>query len=182
MSATVRADYGIDAPPVIRNLLIVGGVLLLTAAGAGVGLLPRVLELHPSAQSVVRFPLTFNLVFVGIAFVGTAAWMYFGSRYGKIPERDRLLDYVALSGSERVLDVGCGRGLLLVGAAKRLTTGSATGVDIWQAEDLSGNAADVPLRNAAIEGVADRVSVRTADMRALPFDAGAFDVVVSRAA
>jgi len=38
-----------------------------------------------------------------------------------------------------VLDVGCGRGLLLIGAARRLTTGKAVGVDIWQAEDRVGN-------------------------------------------
>jgi hypothetical protein len=36
-------------------------------------------------------------------------------------------------------------GLLLVGVAKRLKDGTATGVDIWQSEDLSGNRADVPL-------------------------------------
>jgi cyclopropane fatty-acyl-phospholipid synthase-like methyltransferase len=44
-----------------------------------------------------------------------------------------------LRGDETVLDVGYGRGLHLIGAAKRLTTGKAPGVDIWQAEDLSGN-------------------------------------------
>ena len=35
------------------------------------------------------------------------------------------------------------------------------------------------LRNAAIEGVQDRVDVETADMRALPFADATFDVVVS---
>jgi SAM-dependent methyltransferase len=81
-----------------------------------------------------------------------------------------------------VLDVGCGRGLLLIGAAKRLKSGRATGVDLWQAEDLSGNRPDVPLKNAALEGVAERVVVETADMRRLPFPDASFDVVVSRAA
>jgi cyclopropane fatty-acyl-phospholipid synthase-like methyltransferase len=50
-----------------------------------------------------------------------------------------LLDRIEWTGQEEVLDVGCGRGLMLIGAAKRLTTGKATGIDIWQAEDLSGN-------------------------------------------
>ena len=75
--------------------------------------------------------------------------MYFGSKYGKIAEREKLLKYIAWTGRERVLDVGCGRGLILVGAAKHLTTGHAVGIDIWQAEDLSGNRAEVPLGNAA---------------------------------
>ena len=86
------------------------------------------------------------------------------------------------SGDERVLDVGCGRGLMLIGAAKRLTTGRATGIDIWQAEDLSGNRPEATLENAEREGVRERIEVKTADMRKLPFDDGSFDVVVSCAA
>ncbi len=109
-------------------------------------------------------------------------WMIWTSKVGKIRERERLLDRIAWTGGERVLDVGCGRGLMLVGAAKRLSSGKATGVDIWQAEDLSGNRPEAPLENARREGVADRVEVKTADMRALPFPDGAFDVVVSSAA
>jgi cyclopropane fatty-acyl-phospholipid synthase-like methyltransferase len=31
---------------------------------------------------------------------------------------------------EAVLDVGCGRGLMLVGAARRLKTGKAVGIDL----------------------------------------------------
>src|SRR5439155_19261932 len=34
-------------------------------------------------------------------------------------------------------------------------------------------------QNAALEGVAERVELHTADMRQLPFDDGSFDVVVS---
>ncbi|MCI4355286.1 MAG: class I SAM-dependent methyltransferase [Thermoplasmata archaeon] len=35
------------------------------------------------------------------------------------------------------------------------------------------------MENARREGVADRVEVRTADMRKIPFPDGAFDVVLS---
>jgi arsenite methyltransferase len=87
-----------------------------------------------------------------------------------------------LTGNEKVLDLGCGRGLLLIGAAKRLTTGKATGIDIWQSEDLSDNRPDATLHNARLEGVDARVEIRTADMRELPFADAMFDVVVSRAA
>ena len=69
--------------------------------------------------------------------------------------------------------------MFLIGAAKRLTTGKATGVDIWQSETLSGNNAEAALRNASAEDVAGRVKIETADARQLPFAANSFDVVVS---
>jgi ubiquinone/menaquinone biosynthesis C-methylase UbiE len=93
-----------------------------------------------------------------------------------------LLNRIRWSGDEQVLDVGCGRGLLLIGAAKRLKTGRATGIDIWQAEDLTGNGPEAALENARREQVAGRVAVETADMRKLPFDDETFDVVLSNAA
>jgi ubiquinone/menaquinone biosynthesis C-methylase UbiE len=71
---------------------------------------------------------------------------------------------------------------MLIGAAKRLTTGKASGIDLWQAEDLTGNRPESTLENAAREGVADRVEVKTADMREIPFPDDTFDVIVSCAA
>ena len=56
---------------------------------------------------------------------------------------------------------------------------AAVGVDHWSTTDQSGNAEQVTRENAALEGVADRVELHTADMRKLPFDDGSFDVVVS---
>jgi ubiquinone/menaquinone biosynthesis C-methylase UbiE len=111
-----------------------------------------------------------------------ALWMLYDSRIGKIRDREKLLDAVLWTGNERVLDVGCGRGLMLIGAAKRLTTGMASGIDLWQAEDLSGNRPESTMENAAREGVADRVDVQTADMRKIPFPDATFDVIVSCAA
>jgi ubiquinone/menaquinone biosynthesis C-methylase UbiE len=60
-----------------------------------------------------------------------------------------------------------------------LTTGRVTGVDIWNTKDQSGNARDVTLRNASLEGVANRVQVDNGDMRALPYSDATFDLVVS---
>jgi ubiquinone/menaquinone biosynthesis C-methylase UbiE len=78
-----------------------------------------------------------------------------------------------------VLDAGCGLGLALVGCAKKLTTGKAVGIDLWAAKDLSNNNADATLANAAAEGVADRVEVRTGDITKLPFADSTFDAVIS---
>jgi len=114
---------------------------------------------------------------------GMAAYMTYSSRVGKLRTREALLDVAGAlapwTGREDVLDVGCGRGLLLVAAARRLTTGTAHGIDVWREEDQSANTADAALENARLEGVADRVRVKTADARELPFPAASFDVVLS---
>ena len=67
-------------------------------------------------------------------------------------------------------------------AAERLATGLAVGVDLWRKGDQSGNAAEVTMNNAVAEGAADRVELHTADMAALPFEDGSFDVIVSNIA
>jgi len=78
-----------------------------------------------------------------------------------------------------VLDMGCGRGAVLVAVARRLTTGRVTGIDLWSTHDQSGNSRDVTIRNASLEGVKDRIVIETGDMRALPFPDASFNVVVS---
>jgi ubiquinone/menaquinone biosynthesis C-methylase UbiE len=90
-----------------------------------------------------------------------------------------LLDQLGLRGDERILDLGCGRGAVLLLAAQHLTTGRAVGLDLWRSGDQSGNAAEATWRNAVAEGVADRVELHTADMTALPLEDDSFDVVVS---
>ncbi len=174
-------DYGLDAPGVVRNLLLAGGTGLLLWASVALGLWAGIARLHLGGVEI-RFPLGPIGLTTGISFTATGLWMIWSSKVGKIRERETLLDLVAWTGQETVLDVGCGRGLMLVGAARRLRSGKATGIDIWQAVDLSGNRPEAALANARAEGVADRVEVRTADMREIPFPDGAFDVVVSCAA
>ena len=67
---------------------------------------------------------------------------------------------------------------MLIAAARRLPAGRAVGADRWTS-DQSGNKPEVTLANAAAAGVTDRVEVHTADMTALPFPDGSFDVVTS---
>ena len=148
-------DYGLDAPGWMFGMLLGGSVLLLVT--------PRV-------------PL---LVWPGLwtAFVGVV--LVWSSRVGKHRLATRLLDGLALRGDETVLDVGCGHGLLLVGAAKRLPRGRAVGVDLWSQRDQADNRPEATRANAALEGVATRVEVRDGDMRKLPFADASFDTVVS---
>ncbi|MEP6572315.1 MAG: class I SAM-dependent methyltransferase [Gemmatimonadota bacterium] len=177
-----RPDYGLDAPGVVRNLLLVGIVGLALRATVAAGLWSGFLAFHPSASLDITLPLGYMALWPGLSCFLMGCWMIYTSKVGKVRERERVLDRIQWTGSEAVLDVGCGRGLMLVGAARRLTTGRATGVDIWQSEDLSGNRPDATLENARREGVAERVVVETADMRKLPFPDAAFDVALSCAA
>jgi ubiquinone/menaquinone biosynthesis C-methylase UbiE len=70
----------------------------------------------------------------------------------------------------RVLDVGCGPGAQTVLLAQ-LTGGHVTAVD------LHAPYLEVLRERAAQAGVADRVTVVQADMGALPFAPGSFDLV-----
>ena len=149
-----KANYGIDAPTVLRNLII-GAVAC-----------------YILAYFVVR-------AFLGpaIGFTFAATMLLWSSLVGKFRSRDSLLKAIPWRGDERVLDVGCGHGLLLIGAAKRLTSGRATGIDIWQDVDQANNSADATRLNAKLEGV--DVDIRDGDARKIPFDDETFDVVVS---
>lgn len=112
------------------------------------------------------------------AIAATTASYAYATRAGKFVVWDRILDELRLGGDETVLDLGCGRGAVLLAAAKRLPRGRAIGVDLWQA-DQTDNSQQATLANAALENVADRVEVRTADMTALPLADESVDVIVS---
>ena len=95
--------------------------------------------------------------------------------------RSQIFDSLDLRGDERVLDVGCGAGVLLNEAARRLTNGKATGIDIWATHSGGGNYA-LLMKNAEAEGVAHKIEFKQADVRKLPFGDAVFDVIVSSGA
>jgi arsenite methyltransferase len=165
-----KPQYGIDAPGVIRNLLVIGAACLVAASicpdAVRVGSLD-IVGLH----STFRWP--------GVWLVLTGALMLLYALVGKFKHRDRMVAMYTWRGDERVLDVGTGRGLLLVGAARRLTTGHVVGLDIWNKEDLSGNARELTERNLQIEGVSDRCTLVSESADRMSFKDGEFDVVVS---
>ncbi|HUK73593.1 MAG TPA: class I SAM-dependent methyltransferase [Streptosporangiaceae bacterium] len=113
------------------------------------------------------------------AVAGSAASYLYSTGPGKRAVWAQLLDELGLRGDEHVLDVGCGRGAVLMMAARRLPAGRAVGADIWRRRDQSGNSRAAAERNAVAEGVHDRVELVDADARDLPFASASFDVVVS---
>lgn len=78
-----------------------------------------------------------------------------------------------------MLDLGSGRGAVLLAATRQLPNGKAVGVDLWRNSDQSGNTAERTLANARTLGVADTVELHTADLTALPFQDATVAVVLS---
>ena len=165
-----RPSYGIDAPGLVKGFFLGGALAFTIALAAG---------LSPWPGGTVAVVVASLAGLAAVYALGMGCYMLYGSLVGKVRERHRLLALVPWSGSEAVLDVGCGRGLLLVAAAGRVPSGRAVGIDLWQAEDQSGNRPEATLANARAEGVAERVEVQTGDARQPPFPDGSFDVVVS---
>ena len=166
-STSTRLDYGIDAPGVMRNLFLVGALCLL------------IVSPHLGSISVVTrafyWPAGFLLA-EGCPFL-----LYV--KYGKMRHRDFMLSLHPWRGDENVLDVGCGRGLLLAGAAKRIAalsgTGHATGIDVWSNVDMGGNSAAATQHNLDIEGVSSYCTLVSQPAQEMPFPDATFDVIVS---
>lgn len=165
-----RGEYGYDgsfntlSARAQMGAVTIGSTALLAAAGTAIACgNPKLAALAGTS---------------GAALIGTTASYIYATRAGKFRVWDRVLDDLGLRGDETVLDLGCGRGAVLLAAAKRLPHGHAIGVDLWQA-DQSDNSQQATLANAAVENVADRIEIRTADMTALPLADESVDVIVS---
>jgi SAM-dependent methyltransferase len=164
-------DYGIDAPLIARGWFGRAGWSL--AVGVAFWFMNRLEYPGPAARVLGVLAL------IALACAGVGWFKIHSSRDGKLRLREQLLDQLALKGDEKVLDVGCGRGLLAIGAAKRLKSGKVTGIDVWNPQELSGNSAEAAKENAKAEGVADRVRFDTGDARKLVYPDSFFDAVIS---
>lgn len=88
--------------------------------------------------------------------------------------RAAYLDLLQIAPGERVLDVGCGTGVVTRAVATRVgPTGHVLGVD------PSPTMLAVAREIAEREGVAEQIEFRVGDARALPVDDAAFDVVLA---
>jgi len=155
-----KAHYGVDAGYLLPFAAIVGVAIVLVAV---------------MSRSIAPFVAAC----ASLCFVGAGLH---SSLRGKFLVWEELLEGLHLKGDERVLDLGCGRGAVLLAAARRLTKGHGFGVDIWSRSDQSGNSVGATRRNAEAEKVSEKVALLTANMMALPFPTNTFDVVVSNIA
>jgi arsenite methyltransferase len=165
-----KADYGYDGDYRAVSAPTVATIVGTVSAGL----------LASAARSLVRGKPVAAAVTggTGVSIVTTTALFIRTTRVGKFEVWAEILEGLGLRGDETLLDLGCGRGAVLLAAAKLLPNGRAIGVDIWRA-DQTDNSQQNTLRNAELEGVAERVEVRTADITDLPFDDNSLDVIVS---
>ena len=99
-----RPNYGIDAPTVVRNLVLGGAAALVLAV------VSYLLDWRPLTRMATGLTIG--------CLIG-AGWMVWGSKVEKLRERDRLLDGLGLRGREELLDGGCGPGLPARAAVRR---------------------------------------------------------------
>jgi arsenite methyltransferase len=159
-----RGEYGFDYPYVPVGLAVASVVAFGIAA-----------VLFASS-----FPWLASLTLLaGLVFTASTLSFVLTTRWGKFIVWSELLDTLALRGDEHLLDVGCGRGAVLMLAAERLPVGRAVGLDLWLTTDQSGNSEQATWRNADLEGIGARIELHTGDMRRLPFPDASFDVVTS---
>ncbi len=169
-----KPDYGLDAPGLVRGFFFGGPALIvaghfLRAWGTSRGLAPAI-------------GISYSMLYTGIVLFIESFFLAASSYYGKFRARDSLLDRLNLRGDETVLDVGCGHGLLLIAAAKRLPRGRSIGIDLWSQVDQGNNSREATLRNAALEGVSERVELHDGDMRKLPLPDASVDAVIANLA
>jgi SAM-dependent methyltransferase len=162
---------------VVRNFVIIGGLLTLTSLSTAL-----LVDLGKVAPGGLTRLLIGNGGVTGAVCLIMAFWMFASSKWLKQRVAQALLDMHAWRGDEAVLDIGCGRGLVAVAAARRVPAGRVTGVDIWQEQDLGGNTPEAIGANAEAAGVASRLQVDTGDARGLPYADASFDVVASMTA
>ena len=166
-----KPNYGIDAPGVVKGLIL--GALIFSLF---YWICFFLLGQNPTAFKICLMASISTFV----SMVGTAILMILSSWYGKPYQVDVMLNKIDWRGNEQVLDVGCGRGLLSVKVAQKLTSsGHVTGIDIWSQKDLSGNSLEATMKNIQLEGLADKVTIQDGDACGLEFEDDSFDVVVS---
>lgn len=138
-----KGDYGIDGsfhtvPARVQAAMIVVDCAALAACS--------IISLARGRRAVAALT---GLSAAGIA--ASAASYGYATRVGKFVVWERILDDLRLRGDETLVDLGCGRGAVLLAAAKRLPRGRAIGVDLWRA-DQTGNSPQATLANAELEG------------------------------
>jgi ubiquinone/menaquinone biosynthesis C-methylase UbiE len=163
-----QINYGIDGPKFVRNLFLF--VVIFYAAALSI---PR---FQIGNVTINTFVLSFGL---GSLCLAEGVLMLLYARKGKFVHRDRILNLIHWKGNETVLDVGTGLGLLMIGAAKRLTSGHSIGIDIWNKDDLSENSFTKASKNAVLENVANKIELKEENILQTSFQNNYFDVVLS---
>lgn len=161
-SSTEAVDYGNWVP---KRLVIISGII---------GLVFVILALFLPLLFVLAAFFLLSAVYFAYAY-----YMFsFSGTDIMAKVRQQLIDHLAgWDGTGKVLDIGCGNGALTIEIAKKYPQAHVMGIDYWgEAWEYSKGVCE---RNAQIEGVAGSVTFERASASSLPYEDGAYDVVVS---
>lgn len=164
-------DYGQDMPGII-----IAAIILFVIFGALAIWQYTQFSLSNKNPALVMLIILALLSAMSLAMAVSGIW---SSRYGKLILREKTLNLLYFKGDENILDLGCGKGLLLIEAAKRLPHGNATGADIWNHNFEYNSSSQIVMENARLECVADRVKVFTADAQNMPFNDNSFNILMT---
>jgi arsenite methyltransferase len=107
-----RGNYGFDAP-CAPLLMVLGGACLVALSVWNIWQH----EGTPTTPERIRAALP---ALCGLWLLLNAGLFVYATRVGKFAAWSKLLDRIGLAGSERLLDIGCRRGAVLLMAAQRL--------------------------------------------------------------
>ncbi len=161
MAGRIAGSYGIDAP-YVPVLSVAGGVAVAVLGNA---------ESGSSRATLWLFAL--------VLFAQAVVYMHTTLR-GKFLIWKSILAPLPAPGT--ILDVGCGRGMVLIETLMQFPDSRGTGIDLWRSRDQSGNDPSATMSNAEANGLADRVTLETGDMSAMPFADDSFDLVAANVA
>jgi len=162
-----KANYGNWVPQGIVFLSLAASVLLF---------IPTLFLDHSLAKGILYVASALCLLFfLYLQYV----YYLLGRDGGQIQEQfyRLILGKLPWQGHGRALDIGTGNGALAIELARAFPTAEVVGVDLWGKPWTY--AQEACERNAALEGVADRVSFIRTGAESLAFDDEYFDAVVS---
>ncbi|HEX3829260.1 MAG TPA: class I SAM-dependent methyltransferase [Sporichthyaceae bacterium] len=164
-----RGNYGVDTP-------VVPGVQAAVAL--------MMFNMGFDRVGARHDPQGWWLIGSGSVLMVIALTYLHASRRGKFRVWSRALGELNLVGTERALDLGCGRGAVTTLVAARLPRGSVLGIDSWRSRsrltsNRGGTEDQIARHNAELEGVAKQVEYKQGDITDLGIPGNQFDLVVS---
>ena len=162
-----KINYGNWVP---KNL--VGILLFLSIIPAVITLFPMILIIKIILWILSGFLFLFFLFMLYL-------YIAFAKKDNKLQNTmwDIVLEKLSWDGNGKALDIGTGAGALAIKLAKRFPNSEVWGVDNWgKGWNYSKNLCE---KNAAIEGVSDKINFQKASASNLPFKDNEFDVIVS---